>query len=587
MPTWFRRRARAIDEYDVLVIGSGFGGSVTALRLTEKGYKVGVLEAGRRFDGKTLPRTTWNLRSFLWAPALGWYGIQRITLLHDVLILSGAGVGGGSLNYAQTLYRPRANFYEDRHWAHITDWKDELDPHYDQASRMLGVTENPVQTPADDIMLSVARDMGVAHTFRRTPVGVFFGTPGVEVEDPYFGGAGPKRAGCIQAGECMLGCRHNAKNTLVRNYLYLAEKAGAVVHPLTTVRRVRPLPEGGYAIDTVPTGGWLRRKGGRRRQGRGRTFRAKEVVFAAGTLGTQHLLHSLKADGHLPDLSPRLGELTRTNSEAVLGARTLREDVDYTKGVAISSSFFPDPQTHVEPARYGRGSSLMALLGTALADGGGSRIRAWFREILSNPGTFFRALTLRRWSEQSIIALVMQTADNSLTLSLKRGLLGRHLTSRQGEGAPNPSWIPAGHEVVRRMAQKMGDAMPFGSWGDLFNIPVTAHILGGATIGDSPDNGVIDPYHRVWGHPGLHVVDGSSVSANLGVNPSLTITALAERAMSFWPNKGEADPRPAPGEPYVRLDPVEPRHPVVPAHAPAALRFRKGAVARQRLTEPA
>ncbi|MCQ8239766.1 GMC oxidoreductase [Rhizosaccharibacter radicis] len=576
--TRIRSRRDRRDDYDVLVIGSGFGGSTATLRLTEKGYRVGVLEAGRRFNERNLPRTTWDLRSFLWMPALGFYGIQRVTLLHDVLILSGAGVGGGSLNYAQTLYRPPASFFADPHWGHITDWQDELEPFYDQASRMLGKTRNPTMTPADEVMLKVAEDMGVGHTFRQTDVGVFFGEPGVEVEDPYFGGVGPRRKGCIQTGECMLGCRHNAKNTLNRNYLFLAEHAGAEIHPLTTVTAIRPLADGGWAVDTVPTGGWLRRLRGRKGWRR-RTFRAREVVLAAGTLGTQTLLHRMREDGHLPGLSRRLGELTRTNSEAILGARTMRKDADYSRGVAISSSFFPDERTHVEPARYGRGSNLMGLLGTALADGGGSRLRSWGKEILKRPGTFLRALALQHWSEQSIIALVMQTSDNSLTCFLKRGLFGRSLTSRQGVGEPNPSWIPAGHEVVRRMADRMGQAAPFGSWGDLFNVPMTAHILGGAVIGETDADGVIDPYHRVHNHPGLHVVDGAAVSANLGVNPSLTITAQAERAMSFWPNKGEADPRPAPGQPYRRLEPVAPHRPVVPAHAPGALRLRRKAAA--------
>jgi cholesterol oxidase len=553
------------DAFDVVVIGSGFGGSTTALRLTEKGYRVAVLEAGRRFDETTLPKTSWDIRSFFWAPKLGCTGIQRVSLLKDVMILSGAGVGGGSLVYANTLYEPLPPFYRDPQWSHITDWEAELAPFYDQAKRMLGVVPNPTITPSDEVMREVAVEMGVGHTFGPTPVGVLFSAPGVEVDDPYFGGVGPARRGCIECGECMTGCRHGAKNTLLKNYLYLAERGGAEVHPLTTVTAVRPRPDGRYAVDTVRTGGWLRTHR--------RTFVAADVVFAAGTLGTQKLLHRMRDEGHLPHLSARLGELTRTNSEAILGARTFRKDADFTKGVAITSSFHPDEHTHIEPVRYGKGSNAMGMLTTALADGGG-RVRplTWLKEVIRHPVMLVRNLSMRHWSEQTIIALVMQTRDNSITSFTKRGLRGRRLTSKQGHGEPNPTWIPTGHDAVRRIAARI-KGYAGGGWNDVFNIPMTAHFLGGAPIGDSADAGVIDPYHRANGHPGLHVVDGTAVSANLGVNPSLTITAQAERAAAMWPNKGEADPRPPLGAPYVRLAPVAPRHPVVPAGAPGALRL--------------
>ena len=552
------------EDFDVVVIGSGFGGSTTALRLTEKGYRVAVIEAGRRFDETTLPKTSWDIRSFFWAPRLGCTGIQRVSLLKDVMILSGAGVGGGSLVYANTLYEPKDPFYSDPHWGHITDWRDELAPFYDQAKRMLGVVPNPTLTPADEVMRAVAEEMGVGDTFGPTPVAVLFGEPGKEVPDPFFGGAGPTRRGCIECGGCMTGCRHGAKNTMLQNYLYLAEKAGAVVHPLTTVTSIRPLHDGSYAVETERTGAWLRK---------GRcTFTTRDVVLAAGTLGTQKLLHRMRDEGHLPRLSPRLGELTRTNSEAILGARTFRPGADYTKGVAITSSFYPDEQTHIEPCRYGKGSNAMGLLTTALADGGGrSRPLTWLAEVIRHPVMLVRNLSLRHWSEQTIIALVMQTRDNSITCFTKPGLRGRRLTSRQGHGEPNPTWIPTGHDAVRRIARRI-KGFPGGGWNDVFNVPMTAHFLGGAPIGDSRESGVIDPYHRTYGHPGLHVVDGSAVSANLGVNPSLTITAQAERAMAMWPNQGDVDPRPALGEPYERVAPVVPKTPVVPVGAPAELR---------------
>jgi cholesterol oxidase len=550
-----------MSDVDVVVIGSGFGGSVAALRLAEKGYSVAVLEAGRRFADDEFPENSMKVRSFLWAPALRAFGIQRITLLRNVLVLSGAGVGGGSLVYANTLYRPLAPFYADPQWSRITDWRAELAPFYDQAERMLGVTTYPRTTAADTAVRAVAEKMGVGETYHATPVGVLFGEPGVEVPDPFFGGAGPARRGCTDCGACMTGCRHNAKNTLVKNYLYLAERLGAQVHPLTTVTDVRPLPGGGYQVSA-------RRTGGRRRS----TFTTQQVIFAAGALGTQRLLHRLRAAGSLPHLSDRLGELTRTNSEALLGAGSLRQGVDFTDGVAITSSFHPDEHTHIEPVRYGKGPNSMALLQTVLVDGDRWRplraIAAFWRQPLRH----LRVLSPRKWSERTVIALVMQSLDNSLTTVYRRNWLGRkRVTTRQG-GQPNPRWIPDGHTAVRLLAEEIG-GVPGGSWPDIFNIPMTAHILGGAVIGASADTGVVDPYHRVYGHPGLHVVDGAAVCANLGVNPSLTITAQAERALSLWPNNGDTDPRPELGSGYQRLAPVPPKHPAVPTHAPAALRL--------------
>ncbi|MDX3000675.1 GMC family oxidoreductase [Kribbella solani] len=563
-------------DYDVLIIGSGFGGSVSALRLTEKGYRVAVMEAGARFEDGAFAKNSWDTKRFLFAPRLGMYGIQRISALRDVIILSGAGVGGGSLVYANTLYEPLPAFYTDRQWAHITDWKAELAPYYDQAKRMLGVATYPGFSPADKVMKQVADDMGVGDTFHPTPVGVFFGEAGVEVDDPYFGGAGPRRTGCIDCGECMTGCRHNAKNTLTKNYLYLAEKSGAEVYSLTTVTSVVPLPEGGYAVDTVRTSN---RKVTRR-------FTARQVIFAASALGTAKLLHRLRDEGKLPRLSRRLGVLTRTNSESLLGAISRERDVDYTRGVAITSSFHPDDITHIEPVRYGKGSNVMSLLQTVLTDGDGDkpRWRTWLRELGVQRKHIRRLYDLKHWSERTVIALVMQTADNSITTFGKRDRLGRwRLTSKQGHGAPNPSWIPVANQVVRRMAKLM-NGTPGGTIGEPFNVPMTAHFIGGCAIGDSADTGVVDPYHRVYGYDGLHIMDGSAISANLGVNPSLTITAQAERALSFWPNKGGTDPRPDPGSAYRRIDPVKPEHPVVPADAPGALRLP--IIPKQPVTEP-
>ncbi len=564
-------------DYDVLIIGSGFGGSVSALRLTEKGYRVGVLEAGRRYADDEFAKTSWNLRKFLWAPQFGMYGIQRIHLLRNVMILAGAGVGGGSLNYANTLYVPPEPFFNDAQWRDITDWRAELMSHYDQAQRMLGVVTNPTFTDADRIMKEVAEDMGVGDTFVPTPVGVFFGpdgekTPGKTVADPYFGGAGPDRTGCIECGSCMTGCRYGAKNTLLKNYLGLAERAGAQVHSLTMVTGFEQRPDGLWEVHTVRTGGKLRR--------RRKTFTAEHLILAAGTYGTQKLLFKMRDRGKLPKLSDRLGVLTRTNSESIVGAGRLKvgDDLNLTHGVAITSSIHPTEDTHVEPVRYGKGSNAMGLLQTLMTDGtgpGGTDTPRW-RQLVEtareDPKGTLRLLNPRRWSERTMIALVMQHLDNSITTYSRKTKFGfRMLDSKQGHGEPNPNWIPAGNEVTRRIAKKI-DGVAGGTWGELFNIPLTAHFLGGAAIADSPERGVIDPYQRVWNYPTLSVMDGAAISANLGVNPSLSITAQAERAAALWPNKGEDDLRPAQGQPYRRLEPVAPKHPVVPADAPAALR---------------
>jgi cholesterol oxidase len=557
-------------DYDVIVIGSGFGGSVAALRAAEKGYRVAVIEAGRRFTDETLPTTSWDLRKFFWAPRLGWMGIQKITPLNDVMVLSGAGVGGGSLVYANTLYTPLDDFFADPQWAQITDWKAELSPYYDQATRMLGVTDNPTMTPSDIEMKAVADEMGVGHTFHVTPVGVFFGAePGKTVPDPYFGGAGPDRTGCIQCGNCMVGCRFGAKNRLDVNYLHLAQGLGAVIVAETTVAAVRPLDASGYHVAMHHT----------TRRGERRAMTAEQVVFAAGTLGTQRLLHRMRDEGVLPRLSERLGQLTRTNSEAILGAMSRRKGADYSTGVAITSSFHPEPRTHVEPVRYGKGSNAMGLLSTWMTDGGAGAPRwlKWLRQALRHPLLTMRLFWLRGWSERTIIVLVMQSLDNSLTVRRKKGRFGERLVTSPGHGEPNPTWIPAGNDVTRRLADRIG-GMPGGSVGEIFNIPMTAHIIGGCPIGATPAMGVLDAWQRVFGYDGLHVTDGAAVTANLGVNPSLTITAQAERAMAFWPNKGEPDLRPPLGSAYVPARPTPPHNPAVPAGAPGELRLPIAAV---------
>jgi cholesterol oxidase len=559
-------------DTDVAVVGSGFGGSVSALRLTEKGYRVTVLEAGRRWTPDTLPDTNWNLRRYLWAPALGLRGFQRLTLLRDVFILSGAAVGGGSVVYANTLYEPLPSYWRDRHWAHLSDWRDEYAPFYDQARRMLGVTPVPFTTPADQVLRDVADRLGVGGTHHPTDVGVYFGRPGERVADPYFGGAGPERVGCIRCGNCMVGCKHEAKNSLDRNYLYLAEQHGTQVLAERQVVDLVPLPDGGFRVVHERPGAWLRRD----RQ----ELTAEQVILAAGALGTQRLLFRLRDRGRLPRLSAALGTLTRTNSEAIVGATAERvpggpDTTGYAAGVAITSSIHPDDDTHIEVVRYGPGSNAMSSISTLMVDGGGRIPRAlrFVLTILRRPTAFVRSLSARRWSERTVILLVMQSLDNSLRVVRKRGLFGRRLTTRPGHGDPNPTWIPVANEAARHTAERIGGE-PMGSiFEATLNVPTTAHIIGGCPIGATAEEGVVDPYHRVHGHSGLHVCDGSVITANLGVNPSLTITAMTERATALWPNRGEEDPRPPLGAPYRRLASVPPRAPVVPPDAPAALRL--------------
>ena len=553
-------------EFDVVVIGSGFGGSVAALRLREKGYTVAVLEAGRRFEDKDFPKTSWRLRKFLFAPALGLYGIQRIHALPDVLILCGAGVGGGSLVYANTLYQPGDKYFDDPQWKSITDWKSELTPFYELARRMLGVEINPYFSPSDQAMKDVADQMGVGHTFTLAPLGIHFGKgEGIESPDPYFGGVGPARTGCTNCGSCMTGCRHNAKNTLPKNYLGLAEKAGAEVFPLTTATKLEQRGDGSWKITTKKTDDVF--------GSRGKTFIARDVVMAAGTYNTQKLMHTFKATT-LPKISDFLGNLSRTNSEALTGAIMPTTKIDFSRGAAITSSFYPSPDTHVEPVRYGKGSNSMGLLQTLLTDGWTSkeRRRHWVKQFVAQPSLFAKILNVHKWSERTVITLVMQNVDSSIKVFMKRGIFGNKLTSINDSEHPNATYIPAANETIKKVAENYG-GIAAGTVGDLIGAPFTAHFVGGCVIGTDENSGVIDPYHRVYNYPTLHVVDGSTITANLGVNPSLTITAQAERAFAMWPNKGESDPRPAQGATYSRISPIAPIAAVVPRGAIGELRI--------------
>lgn len=529
-------------DYDYLIIGSGFGGSVSALRLSEKGYSVGVLEMGKRLEGDDFPKTNWNVRRFLWMPNLFCYGIQQISMLRDAFVLHGAGVGGGSLVYANTLLVPPDHAFRDSRWPTDDDWKGKLEPHYETAKFMLGAVEAREVYPSDELLREIVDDeMGRGSTFHKHTVGVYYGDrSGKTVDDPFFGGEGPTRTGCITCGECMTGCRHNAKNTLDKNYLHLAENRGTVIHPETRVTDVRPIPGGGYEVHTEKSTARIFRKR--------RVFRARGVVFSAGVMGTVRLLYDCKNRGSLGKLSDRLGDYVRTNSEALVGATSLNDDVDYSRGIAITSGVHPDDDTHIEVVRYGKGHDFMALLSTVQTGGGPPwpRWMRWLGNIVRHPLHFLRTLWPFGWARRTAILLVMQPLDSYM--SLRRGFspMGGGLVSRIEEGSKPPTYMPVANRVARRMAERMG-GIPGNVLPEvLLNTCSTAHILGGATMGATPDEGVCDPTGRVYGYDNLFVADGSIVPANLGVNPSLTITALSEYVMSTVPEKEGGRLKPAP-----------------------------------------
>ncbi|MHA1568706.1 MAG: GMC oxidoreductase [Alphaproteobacteria bacterium] len=524
------------ESYDFIVIGSGFGGSVSALRLAEKGYRVCILEAGKRWQPEDFPKSNWNVKKFLWAPAIGCTGIQRIWLLRDFMGLGGAGVGGGSLVYANVLMPPLEPFFRDPQWVELDpDWQATLAPHYATARKMLGVTTNPRMFPADDLLKEYGEELNRSEHFAPTEVGVFFGEPGETVPDPYFDGRGPARTGCDFSGACMIGCRTGGKNTLDKNYLYLAEQLGAKIFPETRATAIQSDGDGGYLVHSQKaTALFARNK---------KVWRAKKVVVSAGTLNTLDLLLRCKRNGYLPDLSDRLGYKFRTNSEVLVGARTNQKDVSYSEGIAITSILNVTDETSIEVARYPEGSDVMGALASVLTDSGTKYTRPlkYFWRCLTHPLQFLKSVKIFGWAKRTIILLVMQVYDNSLQIKLVRSWLRPwrlRLVSKSPEGGI-PTYIPEGNAAAKALAEKTG-GFPQGAISEvLLNRPLSAHLLGGCPIAAGPETGVVNKYGEAFGHDGLFIIDGSIMPANLGVNPSLTITALAEHAMSAIPPKTE------------------------------------------------
>lgn len=528
-------------RWDYIVIGSGFGGSVSALRLAEKGYRVLVLEKGRRLGPDDFPRSNWQLRRWMWMPRLGLRGLFKMTFFPHVTVVSGVGVGGGSLVYANTLPVPGDDFFRAPSWGGLADWKAELAPHYAAARRMLGAVTNPHPGPADEVLREVAADLGALERYGPTDVAVYFGEPGVTVADPYFDGEGPPRTGCTQCGGCLLGCRVGAKNTLDKNYLWLAERRGVVVEPETEVTWVRPEADRadgahGYVVEA------RQRRGGRTRPV---TYRASQVIFAGGVLGTVDLLLRLKRreDG-LPRLSERLGHFVRTNSESLIGVVASRADRELSRGVAIGSILHTDRWSHLEPCRYPPGSGFFRLLTLPHVTGARllTRLAQMLGVIARHPWKMLRTWLTPDFARFSVILLYMRALEGHLRFTRGRGLttgLARGMLTALDRGPAPTASIPEATALAHRVGDKV-DGIPLSIASEtLLGIPTTAHLLGGCVMGPGPQDGVIDARHRVFGYEGLYVVDGSAVSANPGVNPSLTITALAERAMTFIPPKGQ------------------------------------------------
>ena len=534
------------QTYDYVIIGSGFGGSVSAMRLTEKGYSVLVLEKGKRFEDKDFAKSNWQFWKYIWMPAIRAHGILQIAILKGVMVLHGAGVGGGSLGYANVLEVPTDETFATPAWNKNLKWGDVLRPHYETAKRMLGAARNPKLWKADEVLKQIAEQRGMGHTFRATDVGAFFGESAVTVADPFFGGEGPARAGCRHCGGCMVGCRYNAKNTLPKNYLYFAEKHGAQVKAEVEVIDVRPMTKDAgqnsvigqsssvtdarYEITYRPSTSPIKPQ---------TKVYARNVIFSAGVMGTMKLLLNLRdVKKSLPNLSPRLGDMIRTNSEALLGSIARKSDINYSEGVSISSIFNADEVTRVEPVRYPDGSSLMRFLGAPLVSDVTNVPARIFRSltwIFRHPIDYLRTMVFPGWAHNVTILLIMQHVDNHMKFRIGRSpltLFRRGLVAERETDHVISARVDAGHDVTRDFAKRI-NGVPLGSVTEnVFNLPTTAHILGGAPMGQNADESVVNENFAVHNYDGMYIIDGSIMPANPGVNPSLTITALAEYAMS-------------------------------------------------------
>jgi cholesterol oxidase len=521
--------------YDYVIIGSGFGGSVSALRLREKGYSVLILEKGKRFRDQDFATSNWQFWKYLWAPVLHAFGILQISIVKGVMVLHGAGVGGGSLGYANVLEIPTEETFATPAWNQPVAWGEILKPHYETARKMLGVVRNPGLWTADQVLGQMAAERKMGHTFRATDVGIYFGEASITAPDPFFDGQGPERTGCKLCGGCMVGCRYNAKNTLPKNYLYLAEKLGAELLPESEVTDVRPMngsPENiRYEV--------IYQSATRLFSKSWKSVQARNVIFSAGVMGTMRLLLKLRdVKRSLPLLSSRLGDMVRTNSEALLGSIARKSDIEYSKGIAISSIFNADEITRIEPVRYPNGSSLMRLLSAPLIDLNAGVFQRTMNSLVwigLHPIDFLKAMVLSGWAHNATIVLVMQNADNRMRFRLGRSIhtmFSRNLVAQPEPGYEVNAQVKGSHELVRDFAKRT-NGIPMGSLGEnLLNLPTTAHILGGSPMGKTGEEGVVNENFEIHNYPGLFIIDGSIMPANPGVNPSLTITALAEYAMS-------------------------------------------------------
>jgi cholesterol oxidase len=527
-------------DYDYIIVGSGFGGSVSALRLSEKGYKVLVIEAGKRFLDKDFPKTTWNLKKFLWAPTLRCFGIMKMTIFKHVFILSGAGVGGGSLVYANTLLVPKDKVWEDPQWKTLNNWPSVMPEFYSTAKKMLGVEKNPFLGAADLLLQKAASSQGFGNTFYKTDVGIYFGKPGEKNADPYFLGKGPERTGCTLCGGCMVGCSHGAKNTLVKNYLFFAEKNGVEILAENYVTDVKPINnhengDDGYLVTLISSTNFIFKDK--------KILKTRGVIFSGGVLGTVKLLLNLKENKSLPNLSDVIGDVVRTNSESIIGVRVEDEKINMGSGIAIGSGIHIDENTHIEAVRYSKGSDALSTITTLLPNDKANfpRVLSWAIECFTHPIKALKSLNPIGWANSTLILLVMQTLDGSIKMKLKRSWLNpfkKELATDLADSAPISPFIPKANAFAQALANNTEKGTAVTAFTEIFlNIPTTAHILGGAVMGDSAKNGVINYKNEVFNYKNMYVCDGSMVSANLGVNPSLTITALTEHAMSHIPNK--------------------------------------------------